>query len=874
MLHDKDLAIGQLAIARNLISLPQLIRCASLLRGRTLALALLEDGLLAAKTLDELQSFLDSAPQTELQEELLRGQTLVLSSIQSASLLRQDESSLAEFQTLHAAPLTAVEQPTSAFPTSARYALQHKLGHGGMGEVWLAHDTNLGRDVALKFLRDDLADSEGLRFKLLLEAQVTGMLEHPSIIPIYDLGHHPERGAFYTMRVVREQSLETLLREMRAETPRYTLSQLISFLRQALLALQYAHEHGVIHRDLKPENLLIGAYGEVFIIDWGIAKLGAASQNNPRAEELMRRSKAQKAGSLVGTPHYMAPEQARGENELIDARTDVYAMGTVLYEILTLETVFDADHMLTLLFKVSEEQPCPPTKRAPHRTIPLPLEEICLRALAKEPHLRYQSALEMARELEQFLDGVKDQERRHQIARDMVVKADKLRRDYLRARKEYARSVIEFIDTRALIPSWAPVQERERLWTLEQRANELRLQFERTFGEAIRIYNQALAYAPQLSEAREAIADLYWQRFQLAEASGDEASAIYFESLVRQHNDGHYDTMLEGLATLDLNASPPPERVQIYRYERGMQRLLPKLIHTFAGPLQRVTLVHGSYLLLVERTGHIPLRIPVKLERLEHASLQLTLRPIEQHPPDMIIITGGEYLGGQIDPVDLDRHRRFITDFAIGRFPVTCREYLVFLNDLVSCGRVEEALRHCPRVNDSAPSYFAFKNNTFSLPEEDAEGDSWDLDWPICLVSCLDAEAYVAWRSAREGRRYRLPSAQEWEKAARGVDGRLYPWGNSFDPAFCCMRDSYKGRALPSKVGAYPYDCSPYGVMDMAGNMMEWTSSWTTDEQHSRILQGASFNSLHVICRLDWTSSAGTSYRYGHYGFRIALELS
>jgi serine/threonine protein kinase/formylglycine-generating enzyme required for sulfatase activity len=868
MLQDQDLAIGQLAIARSLISLPQLLRCASLLRGRPLAIALYEDGLLSQDTVSELQRFLKDAPPDNLREELLRGQTLVLASIQSAS--RPD--GMATFATLHAdnsAPL-----PLTAFPTSERYAIQHELGRGGMGEVWLAHDTNLGRDVALKFLREDLGDAESLRHKLLLEAQVTGMLEHPSIIPIYDLGNHGDRGAFYTMRVVREQSLETLLREMRAGAPRYTLSQLISFLRQALLALQYAHDHGVIHRDLKPENLLIGAYGEVFIIDWGIAKIGAAPSPTPLADELMRRSASQASGSLVGTPHYMAPEQARGENDLVDARSDVYAMGAVLYEILTLETVFHADNMLTLLFKASEEPAEPPTKRAPDRAIPIPLEEICLRALAKEPRLRYQSAQEMARELEQFLDGVKDQERRYQIARDLVVQADRLKRDYLRARKDYAKSVIEFIDTRAQIPSWAPVQERERLWALEQRANELRLKFERTFGEAIRTYSQALGYAPQLGEAREALADLYWQRFQLAEASGDEASAIYFEGLVRQYNDGNYDTLLEGLATLDLDATPAPERVQIYRYEPGMQRLLPRLVQALAGPIQRYTLPHGSYLLLVERAGHAPLRVPLKLERLEHASLHLKLRALSELPSDMIIVTAGEYLGGQIDPVDLDRHRRHINDFAIGRFPVTCREYLEFLNDLAANGALEEAIQHAPRTSESAPSYFAFKDGAFSLPEEDAEGDRWDLDWPICLVSCHDAEAYAAWRSAREGRRYRLPSADEWEKAARGVDGRLYPWGNSFDPAFCCMRDSHKGRPLPAVIGTYPYDCSPYGAMDMAGNMMEWTSSWTSEAQQSRILQGASFNSLHLICRLDWNSSSPTTYRYGHYGFRVAMELT
>jgi serine/threonine-protein kinase len=870
MLQDHDLVLGQLAIARGLLTLPQLLRCAASLRGRPLITALAEDGHIQQETLDRLQHFIRHADTGAIQDELARGQTLVLASIQNASIPEVEA-----LHTIH--PLNATDEQTSASPPALisqdRYQLQHELGRGGMGEVWLAHDTSLGRDVALKFLREDLGDAHTLQLKLLLEAQVTGMLEHPSIIPIYDLGYHPERGAFYTMRVVREQSLETLLRETRAGTPRYTLSQLIGFLRQALLALQYAHDHGVIHRDLKPENLLIGAYGEVFIIDWGIAKLGAAHTSSPRAEFLLKHSASQDSGSLVGTPHYMAPEQARGENNLIDARTDVYAMGAVLYEILTLEKVFQADNVLTLLFKVSEEEPVPPTKRAPQRSIPIPLEEICLRALAKKPSLRYQSAQEMARELEQFLEGVKDQERRHQIARDLVVQADRLKREYLRARKDYAKSVITFIDTRAQIPSWAPVRERERLWALEQRANDLRLQFERTFGEAVRTYSQALAYSPQLGEAREALADLYWQRFLLAEASGDEASAIYFEGLVRQYNDGNYDTLLEGWATLDLHTSPPPERVQIYRYEAGMQRLLPKLHQCFAGPLTRHQLQHGSYLLLIERTGFTPLRVPLKLERLEHATLQLQLRPLSELPADMILITGGEYLGGQIDPVDLDRHRIYLPDFAIGRFPVTCRDYLVFLNDLVRQGRVEEALRHAPRTSESAPSYFTFKDGVFSLPEEDAEGDRWDLDWPICLVNCLDAEAYVAWRSAREGRNYRLPTAQEWEKAARGVDGRLYPWGNSFDPAFCCMRDSHKGRPLPAKVGAFPYDCSPYGVMDMAGNMMEWTSSWTSDAQQSRMLKGASFNAFSLACRLDWTSNSPPSYRYAHYSFRVVLDL-
>jgi serine/threonine-protein kinase len=174
--------------------------------------------------------------------------------------------------------------------------------------------------------------------------------------------------------------------------------------------------------------------------------------------------------------------------------------------------------------------------------------------------------------------------------------------------------------------------------------------------------------------------------------------------------------------------------------------------------------------------------------------------------------------------------RPALGDFLIAEHPVTSAEYLEFLNDLARSDR-ELAWRRSPRVYPDRGSYLReAADGTLSLPERGADGQEWSGRVPALGVSWFDAVAYCEWRSERDGCRYRLPTEREWEKAARGVDGRWYPWGNRFDPSLCNMRDSRLPAAGPVPVDEFPADISPYGVRGMAGNVRDWTSTVVADE--------------------------------------------
>ncbi len=234
---------------------------------------------------------------------------------------------------------------------------------------------------------------------------------------------------------------------------------------------------------------------------------------------------------------------------------------------------------------------------------------------------------------------------------------------------------------------------------------------------------------------------------------------------------------------------------------------------------------------------------------------------------------GGMFLSGEFEPLAPTRGMKHIPRFAIMRHSVTCGAYVTFLNDLLASGRDEQANQHAPRVSEDTPSYFPIVDGRYVVPPEDSEGDAWDEQWPICMVSYRDALAYARWRSARDGVTWRLPTALEWEKAARGVDGRVYPWGNRFEPSFCNVAKSYRGRSMPRPVGTHPYDMSPYGVFDVAGNIYNWTSTYQSEAEGIRILCGNSYSS-GVHMGLNVHISSPENYRYTMYGMRLVCVLT
>lgn len=862
---DFDARLGQLAIARGLISLGDLLRCVeeSGRTGKDVGDLLLVNGHLSNAQIVELEQRLASSDE-HLQAELERGHTIVLDELYQSVV---DESVPAAMDTGDDDAATTLEFEVADLELGYedRYELKEEIGRGGMGRVHLAKDLILQRSVALKTLLDDAKTAKG-RERLLIEAQVTGLLEHPSIVPVYDLRAMRSGEPFYTMRFVQEKSLEELLSEIRKGEVSHSLTLLVSILRQVSLAIQFAHDIGVVHRDLKPENILVGKYGEVYVIDWGVAKIVSADIELESTGKVVM-------GQLVGTPAYMAPEQARGDNDMVNELSDVYALGAILYEILTLEPMFTGDHVLSVLFQVVHDMPERPAERAPDRKIPSELEDVCMRALAKEPTRRYLSAQEFADELDLFLEGVKERERRRQMAEQALEEAAQFRAVYEEIRAQHAKTLDALEQERVRIESWAPPEDKESLWDLQQAAEDLQVEIEKRFGETIRMYGQALVHLPAMPEARAALANMYWERFEEAERAQNPANAAYFEGLVRQYNDGAYDSLLEGTASLSLTTQPPGAEATLYRYQEVRRRLVEwRVADLDETPIEHVEISHGSHVIELTCEGYRSMLVPLSPRRGDEVSRRVTLRTEDEVPNGFVVVPGGEFLSGRIESARTQA--RHVADFAIMKHPVTVAEYLDFLNAHVPTDP-EFARRHAPRVkHDGEPYLPADEDGFYYLPETDPEGDVWDPAWPIIMVNYDDAEAYAQWRSSRDDRTFRLPTFDEWQKAARGVDGRVYPWGNHFDAAFCLMRESRRGRSTPAPVGTFPIDRSPYGMLDAAGNVAEWTSTQEEGSDGVMLLGGAAFNSVALACRLDFTLTSPRQFTFVHYGFRLVLPLS
>ncbi|MBK9001191.1 MAG: protein kinase [Myxococcales bacterium] len=361
----------------------------------------------------------------------------------------------------------SLEQPTRLAPVRVpaepelgaetfeqRYRRETLLGEGGMGQVLACEDRRIGREVALKVIRASAAEVAGLRQRFLAEARIQGQLEHPSIVPVYDLGSGPS-GPYFTMRRVRGRTLEAVLARLRSGDPteRYSRHRLLRDFVQLAQAVAFAHARGIIHRDLKPANTMLGDYGEVYVLDWGLAKQTGEfdpelTNVNPGPEL------ATLAGAVVGTLGYMPPEQLRGEP--LDARADVYALGAILFECLTLEPLHPQLSSEAIIQSTFAGVDGRPTVRAPGRAVPPEFDDICVRATALDPAERFASAHELAAEVDRWLNGDRDLALRKQLADDHLrAAAEELRRPAPLDGKQRASAIAQLNQAIALDPTHA-----------------------------------------------------------------------------------------------------------------------------------------------------------------------------------------------------------------------------------------------------------------------------------------------------------------------------------------------------------------------------------------------------------------------------------
>ncbi len=374
-----------------------------------------------------------------------------------------------------------------------RYALGDELGRGGGGTVHLAVDRHLRRSVALKTLPEEHVRDPVRVQAFLEEAIVTGGLEHPNIVPAYDMGWSDRHGPYYTMKRLSGESLEHILDRLRDGEAQalqtFTVTRLLGYFVEICRAVAHAHARGVIHTDLKPSNVLIGEHHEVVVVDWGLAMvLGPEGARQARAR------------LHAGTPEYISPEQLSGPVNGLDVRTDIWSLGVILYELLTLTVPFLGQNPQETGMRVLIEPIEPPSERAPERAVAPGLEQICLRALVRDRDDRYDAVTCLLDDVESYLEGT----------RERLYLAELVRHALTRVKEQFA--LMQPLE-RAYDEKSPALSHPESRAAIIGEIDELREQLLSGYRRAGRALLRGLRAQSPNSELRDRAGDLYWRLF-------------------------------------------------------------------------------------------------------------------------------------------------------------------------------------------------------------------------------------------------------------------------------------------------------------------------------------------------------------------------
>jgi len=779
----------------------------------------------------------------------------------------------------------AQDTSTAAFSGGDRYLLGGELGRGGVGRVIKSFDRFLGRTIAMKLpLYWPTVPEEVDKF--IEEAQATGQLEHPNIVPIYDIGSLPGGQLYYTMKRVRNQSLRDVIDSLLTGDPEVTSeygnTRLLSIFLQVCQAIHYAHARGVIHRDLKPDNIMLGDYGEVHVMDWGLARILDRTDDRPQAvvtDRSLLGGDRLEAGQTLGTPAYMPPEQAQGRLDEVDERSDIYSLGVILYEIITLRQPSTRSTVMETLMAVITEPIIPPSQASPERNVNADMDRIIMRALEKDPAKRWRTAKEFHDTVEKFLDGRNEREaERHLLEGESFVRL------YEQAKGELIRIDKKVDEAKSRLHDWEPIEVKRGLWELEDRRRETSSRMVRTFGDAIRDLTKALAYVPDNAPAKQSLARLYWSRYELAEREDNERDQLYYLSLLRQYDDGSYLARIHDNAPVSIYTRPKKVSVFLYTY-KDVDRTLILSDAQYLGkaPIAEFFLRRGSYHLRLKQPGTPVVQFPLFIQRPDPVGVTFEIPSPDAFREGYVFVPRGtSVIGGDPEAVDpLPYARLVVPSYFIKQFPVTFREYLAFLDDLART-HPDEAEDRAPRTRD-ADGQLAIRNaeGRFVPSEVLIEGPmrsiyprgmGHEYDLPVVAVRYEDALAFAAWLSKRDGLTYRLPTEQEWERAARGADGRVYPWGNFFDATFCKMSHSRDMPSQPEPVGTFAYDRSPFDVHDLAGGVRDFVDSDEGDYSQT-IIRGGYWAADARSCRAASRRRILKSARLANIGFRLVYEV-
>ena len=827
-------------------------------------------------------------------------------------------------RTEHAAVL-----PSEVKNDFQRYNKFQTLGEGGVATVKSCFDPHLGRLVAIKLLQPSLQNNREQRTRFVREARVMAQIEHPNIVPVHEFGVGKDGNVYFTMKRVKGVTLRHILFWLKGNDPetveKYPLSQLLNVFTHVCQAIAFAHSRGVIHRDLKPDNIMIGAFGEVLVTDWGLAKIiGAQDEIGQTAtmtvNEIMDLESGDETveGIVTGTPHYMAPEQALGKTSELDGRTDLYGLGVLLYEILTLERPHGGDTVNQILREVINGRIMPPRRRRPGRKIPPELDAICMKALAREQEDRYPGVPKLIGELESYRSGHSVEVyrepflrkelkwcRRHPVFSStfsavlavlvfglgLLLLVRTVRYQALMAAADTHRkrgSVIVnqerqlLVELQNLRRTRIVKSKSPRELVLERGLAKLHRKSETRYDSALMLYMMATDENVSNPRCGEAFAEIFGNRLDYALAQRDyketerllDSTRNFFganfakaEPAVRQ-NLLELATLLKGDGSLEVRSRPAGATVTLWRLTPGGNGVLtpaaPRKLDTKT-PVSSLALPRGSYLLTLKLAGRPEVRYPVRIDHSEAEEANVFLP--REIPAGMVYVPAGKFYSGGEHANYYRLHEKALGGFFVKSKEIIFGEYLEFWLDPAGGGRRREYLS-LVRLSHASRHLEAAWDQSGKLLEP------LRPELPVVGITQAAAARYCAWLSRKIGRACRLPTAEEWEKAARGVDGRSFVWGNHYQPEFAFARENKAAHArfkFWAPPGSFPADRSIYGAWDMGGNVREWTASRLPDGSPFYQVKGASASLTRRFLYCAYASD--TPVVPSDVGFRYVMPL-
>jgi serine/threonine-protein kinase len=673
--------------------------------------------------------------------------------------------------------------------TLGQYRIVERLGSGGMADVYKAYQPSLGRYVAVKILPAVLSRDATFRARFEREARAVAQLRHPNVLTVFVTGE--QDGITY---IVMEYARGGTLKDRMAEPP--SLEETVDLIGRVGGALAYAHRRGVIHRDVKPTNVLLTEEGWPLLADFGLAKMIEGS------------TALTASGVSVGTPEYMSPEQGQGLP--VDHRTDIYSLGVVLYEMVTGQMPYTADTPMAVIVKhMTEPLPSP---RALRPDLPVSIERVIVRAMAKAPEERYHSADEMAAALQDALRGA-----------DAGVEA-------ALEEEDLPDSVVQ-----PLAETPSPPRRRKAVTAVALAVLLLAL-------------GSVLAWA-LVSGLPDAVSSFLASPTATAPATA---------------------TTTDASVTSAMPTSPPPTRTATPR-TAVTPTPVPTATPVVAGATPTQTATPTVPPSPVPNFTAGPTSTPTRTPTESPTS---TPRP--SGPAGMVWIPGGAFLMGSNDE-ELATVKGICREPSL-RWP--CPDF----KEEQPQREVETGGFWMDQNEVTNRQFEDFVKATGYQTEAEGQGDAhhWryyytagKADHPVVGVSWHDADAYCAWLGKR------LPTEAEWEKAARGADGRLWPWGGSWDAGRLNSIES--GINGTEAVGARGGELgrSPYGLSDMAGNVWEWTADWwgwyekphrppEDNQGWGRVIRGGSWRKQGHETRTAFRGRADPGGYSDDIGFRCA----